>query len=222
MHIDHVRSNADLDLALGQVIFRNWPSMVILYIIRLAVMRGIEWYQEQSSNSIRSRARANNVDRELFIHWPVMTSILTWVKNRLIWFQPNFWWAFQRRSPFSAILLRSRLRRGCSNIPPPPGRSWIGGPPGRLLRNWRGESTLNNAVFWPPRSQTHRYHERSLHSPKVTAWCAMSVQVGIGPFWYEDTDGAALFITAKKRRSLRTRGVRLIGLCFCYTVLGSF
>ena len=50
----------------------------------------------------------------------------------------------------------------------------------------------------------------------------MSVQVGIGPFWYEDTDGAALFITAKKRRSLRTRGVRLIGLCFCYTVLGSF
>ena len=40
-------------------------------------------------------------------------------------------------------------------------------------------------------------HERSLHSPKVTAWCEISVQVITGPFWYEDTEGAAVFITAK-------------------------
>ena len=35
MHIDHSSSNADLDLALGQVIFKNLPSMVILHITSL-------------------------------------------------------------------------------------------------------------------------------------------------------------------------------------------
>ena len=39
--------------------------------------------------------------------------------------------------------------------------------------------------------------ERLLHSPKCTAWCAISAVGLIGPFWFEDSDGDTVTITAE-------------------------
>ena len=57
-HIDYAKSSRDVDLALGQTVFIIWHSIVILYIIRFAVMWGIEWRLKQVSNLAQSDTRA--------------------------------------------------------------------------------------------------------------------------------------------------------------------
>ena len=44
--------------------------------------------------------------------------------------------------------------------------------------------------------------ERPLHSPKCTAWCAISAQGILGPFWVEDEDGETVTVTAERYRNI--------------------
>ena len=44
--------------------------------------------------------------------------------------------------------------------------------------------------------------ERPLHSPKCTAWCAMSTHGIIGPFWFEDNYGDAVTVNAERYRQI--------------------
>ena len=44
--------------------------------------------------------------------------------------------------------------------------------------------------------------ERPLHSPKCTAWCAISAHGIIGPFWFEDDGGNTATVNAERYRAI--------------------
>ena len=44
--------------------------------------------------------------------------------------------------------------------------------------------------------------ERPLHSPKCTAWCAISTHGVIGPFWFEDENGDTTTVNAERYRAV--------------------
>lgn len=46
-----------------------------------------------------------------------------------------------------------------------------------------------NYRFWGSENPHLDPQEKPLHSPKVTAWCALSEKGIIGPYWFEDDDG---------------------------------
>ena len=41
----------------------------------------------------------------------------------------------------------------------------------------------------------HEYHERPLHSKRVTVWCAVGEFGVLGPHFLDDEDGSAVIIT---------------------------
>lgn len=53
-----------------------------------------------------------------------------------------------------------------------------------------------NCRYWAERNP-HQLHERPLHSPKVTVWCAVGKVGVIGPYFFEEND-AAVTVTADR------------------------
>lgn len=47
-------------------------------------------------------------------------------------------------------------------------------------------------------------HERPLHSPKVTVWCAVSSIFVIGPYFFEDDNGTTVTVTSERYRQMFT------------------
>ena len=54
-----------------------------------------------------------------------------------------------------------------------------------------------NFRFWA-RENPQNLHERPLHSKRVTVWCAMTSSCVIGPYFFEDDQGAAVTVTAER------------------------
>ncbi|PSN38559.1 hypothetical protein C0J52_14825 [Blattella germanica] len=50
-----------------------------------------------------------------------------------------------------------------------------------------------NCHYWA-NENPQQFHERPLHSPKVTVWCAVSQTCIIGPYFFEDGNGRAVTV----------------------------
>jgi len=48
-----------------------------------------------------------------------------------------------------------------------------------------GSVNKQNFQYWAPQN-AHEVHERPLHSPKVTVWCAIDKVGVIGPYFFEE------------------------------------
>lgn len=76
-----------------------------------------------------------------------------------------------------------------------------------------GAVNRKSNVFWGKEKPTF-VSQRPLHSPRVTAWCAMNAQVVIGPYFFEDDAGDTANVNQQNYRavlrqfigSLRRRG----------------
>jgi Helix-turn-helix domain (DUF4817) len=64
-----------------------------------------------------------------------------------------------------------------------------------------GVVNRQNFRYWGS-EKPHEVAERPLHSPKCTAWCAMSTHGIIGPLWFEDEDGDAVTVNAERYRKI--------------------
>ena len=65
----------------------------------------------------------------------------------------------------------------------------------------QGEPNLQNNRVWS-QSQLRAVHQRVSHPEKCTAWCAISSEGIIGPFWFEDSAGRALTVNADRYSSV--------------------
>ena len=65
----------------------------------------------------------------------------------------------------------------------------------------QGEPNLQNNRVWS-QSQPRAVHQRVSHPEKCTAWCAISSEGIIGPFWFEDSAGRALTVNADRYSSV--------------------
>ena len=60
-----------------------------------------------------------------------------------------------------------------------------------------GYVNKQNSRFWG-RENPQIVHERPLHSKRVTVWCALTYSCVIGPYFFEDENGAAVTVTAER------------------------
>lgn len=60
-----------------------------------------------------------------------------------------------------------------------------------------GDVNRQNCRYWSTENP-HQLHERPLHSPKVTVWCAVSSSRLIGPYFFEGEDGETVTVTAAR------------------------
>ena len=67
-----------------------------------------------------------------------------------------------------------------------------------------GRINTQNNRYWAT-TAPDLVEERPLHSLKCTAWCALSASGIIGPFWFEDSDGHTLTMTAERYRAVFRR-----------------
>ena len=51
--------------------------------------------------------------------------------------------------------------------------------------------------YWAP-TNPRQLHERSLHSPQVVVWCAISAQGITGPCFFEGDDGVSVTVNAER------------------------
>jgi len=61
-------------------------------------------------------------------------------------------------------------------------------------------------VYWGQNKPTE-VSQRPLHSPKVTVWCAMSSNMVIGPFFFEDGQGNTVTVNQENYRSVLAKFV---------------
>ncbi|XP_045457214.1 uncharacterized protein LOC123667306 [Melitaea cinxia] len=54
-----------------------------------------------------------------------------------------------------------------------------------------------NCRYWSS-SNSKEKHQKTLHSPKVTVWCAISAKKIIGPFFFENDQGATVTVTSER------------------------
>ncbi|CAK1586379.1 unnamed protein product [Parnassius mnemosyne] len=60
-----------------------------------------------------------------------------------------------------------------------------------------GYVNRQNCRYWSP-SNPKQKHQKALHSPKVTVWCAISAKKIIGPFFFENDRGATVTVTSER------------------------
>lgn len=60
-----------------------------------------------------------------------------------------------------------------------------------------GYVNRQNCRYWSS-SNPKQKHQKALHSPKVTVWCAISPKKIIGPFFFEDDRGATVTVTSER------------------------
>lgn len=60
-----------------------------------------------------------------------------------------------------------------------------------------GAVNKQNCRYWAPENPRQK-HERPLHSPKVTVWCAMSASGIIGPYFFENRRGVAQTVNSDR------------------------
>jgi hypothetical protein len=60
-----------------------------------------------------------------------------------------------------------------------------------------------NCRYWSDQNPK-LIHERPLHSPKLTIWCAVSSTVVIGPYIFEDDNGTTVTVTSERYRQMIT------------------
>lgn len=60
-----------------------------------------------------------------------------------------------------------------------------------------GYVNKQNFRYWAA-ANPQELHEKPLHSPKVTVWCAISANGIIGPYFFEDDNGRAVTVTATR------------------------
>lgn len=59
-----------------------------------------------------------------------------------------------------------------------------------------GDVNKQNCRYWAE-DNPREIHQRPLHSPKVTAWCAISSSKIVGPYFFEE-NGATVTVTAQR------------------------
>lgn len=64
-----------------------------------------------------------------------------------------------------------------------------------------GYVNKQNYRYWADRNPM-QLHERPLHSEKVTVWCAVSAQMIIGPYFFEDDNGRAVTVNGERYREM--------------------
>ena len=68
-----------------------------------------------------------------------------------------------------------------------------------------GHVNKQNCRYWSPRSHNPRLkHQKPLHCPRVTVWCALSTNGIIGPFFFENARGQATNVNSENYRGMIT------------------
>ena len=67
--------------------------------------------------------------------------------------------------------------------------------------NLSGYVNKQNIRFWA-RENPQKLHEKPLHSERVTVWCAMTSTCVIGPYFFEDEQGAPVTVTAERYNNM--------------------
>lgn len=60
-----------------------------------------------------------------------------------------------------------------------------------------GYVNKHNCRYWAPNNPKQK-HQRQLHSPKVTVWCAISGSGIIGPYFFENQNGASVTVNSER------------------------
>lgn len=60
-----------------------------------------------------------------------------------------------------------------------------------------GHVNKQNMRYWAQQNPAE-LHQRPLHSPKVTVWCAVSGRGVIGPYFFEDENGSTVTVTSQR------------------------
>lgn len=68
-----------------------------------------------------------------------------------------------------------------------------------------GHVNKQNCRYWSPRTRNPRLkHQKPLHCPRVTVWCALSTHEIIGPFFFENSRGQATNVNGENYRRMIT------------------
>lgn len=68
-----------------------------------------------------------------------------------------------------------------------------------------GHVNKQNCRYWSPRSHNPRLkHQKPLHCPRLTVWCALSTNGIIGPFFFENARGQATNVNSENYRRMIT------------------
>ena len=97
-------------------------------MVRRALRRQTRWYRNRCSTFKNKDCIVEKPFWKILEFWPLETSILTWAKKWLKWFQNDFSRAFERCLLFFSTATRSRDHGGGAfkrpPPPPPPSRRW--------------------------------------------------------------------------------------------------
>ena len=63
--------------------------------------------------------------------------------------------------------------------------------------NLSGEVNKQNLRYWANENPLN-IHEKPLHSERVTVWCAIGIFGIIGPYFFEDENGATVTVNAER------------------------
>lgn len=66
-----------------------------------------------------------------------------------------------------------------------------------------GYVNKQNFRYWAPQNPREIF-ERPLHSPKVIVWCAVAAESIIGPYFFEDDNGAAVTVNSERYNIMLT------------------
>lgn len=64
-----------------------------------------------------------------------------------------------------------------------------------------GTVNKQNMRYWAPNNPCE-LHQRPLHDPKVTVWCAVSATKIIGPYFFENEAGATVTVNSQRYRNM--------------------
>jgi len=85
-----------------------------------------------------------------------------------------------------------------------------------------GYENKQNYRYWPPENP-QEHHQRPLHSERLTVWCGIASFGVLGPYFFEDNEGAAVTVTSERyvamlrnfcEPELRRRGIDLSSVWF--------
>jgi len=85
-----------------------------------------------------------------------------------------------------------------------------------------GYVNKQNYRYWAPENP-HELHQHNLHSERLTVWCGIASFGVLGPYFFEDYEGAAVTVTSKRyvamlcnvcEPELRRRGIDLSSVWF--------
>ena len=85
-----------------------------------------------------------------------------------------------------------------------------------------GYVNKQNYRYWAPENP-HELHQHNLHSERLTVWCGIASFGVLGPYFFEDNEGAAVTVTSKRYVAMlrnfcepefRRRGIDLSSVWF--------